>query len=28
IGPRRWRLVLPSPHFESKLDIIDLVPAG
>jgi hypothetical protein len=26
IGPRRWRLVLPYPHFESLLDVIDLVP--
>ncbi|WP_404334633.1 DUF4893 domain-containing protein [Sphingomonas sp. MMS12-HWE2-04] len=28
IETRRWRLVLPSPHFESKLDVIELVPAG
>ncbi|MES2987083.1 MAG: DUF4893 domain-containing protein [Pseudomonadota bacterium] len=27
IGEARWRLVLPRPHFESKLDIIELVPA-
>lgn len=27
IGERRWRLVLPWPHFESKLDILELVPA-
>lgn len=27
IGERRWRLVLPYPKFESKLDIIELVPA-
>ncbi|MCW3848562.1 DUF4893 domain-containing protein [Sphingomonas sp. LB-2] len=27
IGERRWRLVFPYPRFESKLDIIDLVPA-
>lgn len=27
IGPQRWRLVLPSPRFESRLDIIELVPA-
>jgi hypothetical protein len=26
IGPRRWRLVLPYPHFESLLDVIELVP--
>jgi hypothetical protein len=28
IGERRWRLVLPWPRFESKLDIIELVPSG
>ncbi|MBX3566084.1 MAG: DUF4893 domain-containing protein [Sphingomonas sp.] len=28
IGERRWRLVLPRPHFESVLDIIELVPIG
>ncbi|MCH7861938.1 DUF4893 domain-containing protein [Sphingomonas sp. NPDC092331] len=28
IGERRWRLVLPYPGFESKLDVIELVPAG
>ena len=28
IGERRWRIVLPSPHFESKLDVIELIPAG
>lgn len=28
IGERRWRLVLPRPRFESKLDVIELVPAG
>jgi hypothetical protein len=27
IGPRRWRLVLPSPTFESQLDVMELVPA-
>ena len=26
IGPRRWRLVLPYPHFESLLDVVELVP--
>ena len=26
IGERRWRLVLPYPHFESTLDVIELVP--
>jgi hypothetical protein len=24
----RWRLVLPSPNFDSQLDVIELVPAG
>jgi hypothetical protein len=28
VGPYRWRLAFPSPHFESKLDVIELVPAG
>ena len=27
IGPKRWRLVFPYPHFESKLDVLELVPA-
>ncbi len=27
IGERRWRLVLPYPHFESTIDIVELVPA-
>lgn len=27
IGPKRWRIVLPYPRFESKLDVIELVPA-
>jgi hypothetical protein len=26
IGDRRWRLILPYPHFESTLDILELVP--
>ena len=26
IGPRRWRLVLPYPHFESLLDVVEFVP--
>lgn len=26
IGPARWRLVLPAPRWESKLDILELVP--
>jgi hypothetical protein len=27
VGDNRWRLVLPRPHFESLLDVIELVPA-
>ena len=27
IGPARWRLVMPRPHFESQLDVMELVPA-
>jgi len=27
VGDNRWRLVLPSPHFESLLDVVELVPA-
>jgi hypothetical protein len=27
IGPRRWRLIMPKPHFESQLDVMELVPA-
>ena len=26
IGPDRWRLVMPQPHFESRLDVMELVP--
>jgi hypothetical protein len=28
IGPSRWRLVMPAPHFESQLDVMELVPLG
>jgi hypothetical protein len=28
IGERRWRLVFPYPHFESLVDVIELVPAS
>ena len=28
VGPTRWRLVLPQPAWESRLDVIELVPAG
>ena len=27
IGPNRWRLVMPRPHFESQMDVMELVPA-
>jgi hypothetical protein len=27
IGPRRWRLLMPDPHFESRMDVMELVPA-
>jgi len=26
VGENRWRLVLPYPHFESLLDVIELIP--
>jgi hypothetical protein len=28
VGDRRWRIAFPSPHFESLIDIIELVPAS
>ena len=28
IGPARWRIILPRPAFESKLDVIELIPAS
>jgi hypothetical protein len=28
IGPQRWRLVMPSPHYESLVDVMELVPEG
>jgi hypothetical protein len=28
IDTARWRLVLPAPHFESLLDVIEIVPAS
>ena len=27
IGPNRWRLILPYPHYESLLDVVELIPA-
>ena len=26
IGPARWRLMLPAPHYGSLLDVVELVP--
>lgn len=26
IGPARWRLVMPAPHFDSLLSVLELVP--
>lgn len=26
IGERRWRMAFPYPHFESRLDVMELVP--
>ena len=28
IGPNRWRLIMPKPHFESQLDVIELIPTS
>jgi hypothetical protein len=28
IGPARWRLLMPQPHFESHFDVMELVPEG
>ncbi|HEX8583161.1 MAG TPA: DUF4893 domain-containing protein [Allosphingosinicella sp.] len=28
VGERRWRLVFPSPHYESLIDVIELIPEG
>jgi hypothetical protein len=28
IGPNRWRILMPKPHFESQLDVVELVPTG
>ncbi|HMJ93652.1 MAG TPA: DUF4893 domain-containing protein [Allosphingosinicella sp.] len=28
IGDRRWRLVFPYPHFESVVDVIELIPSS
>ena len=26
VGPRRWRIAFPYPHWESTIDILELVP--
>jgi hypothetical protein len=26
VGPRRWRIAFPTPHYESRLDVIELIP--
>ena len=26
IGPNRWRMIMPRPHFESVMDVMELVP--
>jgi len=26
IAPERWRIIMPQPHFESRTDIMELVP--
>lgn len=28
IGPSRWRLIMPRPHFESDIDVLELVPSA
>ncbi|HUE78966.1 MAG TPA: DUF4893 domain-containing protein [Sphingomicrobium sp.] len=28
IGPSRWRMLMPRPHFESQIDVLELVPVG
>ena len=28
IGPDRWRLIMPKPHFESQFDVLELVPSA
>jgi len=28
IGDNRWRLIMPRPHFESVMDVMELVPAS
>ena len=26
IGPERWRLIMPAPHFDALLEVVELVP--
>ena len=28
IGPNRWRMLMPKPHFESQIDVLELTPFG
>ena len=28
IGPARWRMIMPRPHYESDIDVLELVPAA
>ena len=28
IGPNHWRMLMPRPHFESQIDVLELVPAS
>ncbi|RYI18344.1 MAG: DUF4893 domain-containing protein, partial [Acetobacteraceae bacterium] len=28
VGPRRWRIAFPYPHWESTIDIFELIPKG
>jgi len=28
IGPDRWRMLMPKPHFESQIDVLELTPFG
>jgi hypothetical protein len=28
IGVNRWRLIMPRPHFESQMDVMELVPSS
>lgn len=28
IGPNRWRMLMPKPHFESQIDVLELIPSN